>query len=392
MLMREIENNRALHAAFPDVLCGSDIRQYAKFSEDDGVIVKRKTNPNEATIEAWGLVDGQPTSKHFRVLLYDDVVVAGSVTTPEMIAKVMLEMERSYNLGTTPGVKRGAGTRWNFADAYRTVIDRGTLKMREHPGRKGGAEDGASVCWDEETHQRKRSDMGPYTYAAQILLNPKADSLQGFQREWLRTYRTITPAQAAKMNKYILVDAASSKKKGSDYTAIWVIGLGTDGNYYALDIVRDRLSLTERAERLFELHRKWKPRQMRYERYGLQADIEHLKTKMEADSYRFDITEVAGQTKKTDRIGRLIPIFEQGRMWLPKSLHITDYQKNTIDLVRTFVEEEYVAFPVGIHDDMLDALSRIAEPELRLIWPREQKVVDLPPPRRSSENRNAWMA
>jgi predicted phage terminase large subunit-like protein len=194
------------------------------------------------------------------------------------------------------------------------------------------------------------------------------------------------------MNKYILVDAASSKKKGSDFTAMWVIGLGTDGNYYVLDMVRDRLSLTERAERLFDLHRRWKPRQVRYERYGLQADIEHLKTKMEADSYRFDITEVAGQTKKTDRIGRLIPIFEQGKMWMPKTLHVTDYQKNSVDLVRAFVEEELLAFPVGIHDDMLDALARIAEPDLRLVWPKESKIVDLPPPRRDGMQRNAWMA
>src|SRR5258708_30115960 len=113
---------------------------------------------------------------------------------------------------------------------------------------------------------------------------------------------------------------------------------------------------------------------------------------MEADSYRFDIAEVAGQTRKTDRIGRLIPIFEQGKFWLPKSLHATDYQKNAVDLVRAFVEEEYAAFPVGVHDDLLDSLSRIAEPDLKLVWPREAKVVDLPPPRRSPENRNAWMA
>jgi predicted phage terminase large subunit-like protein len=391
-IMRELESNKVLHATFPDVLWGEDIKQSPKWSEDDGIIVKRKGNPNEATVEAWGLVDGQPTSKHFKCLLYDDIVVQASVTTPEMIAKTMTALEQSYNVGTVEGVRRFAGTRWHFNDAYRTIVSRETVIAREHPGREGGTEEGESVFWPESVHEQKRRDMGPYTYAAQILLNPKADSLQGFQREWLRTYRTVTPVHAGKMNKYILVDAASSKKKGSDFTAMWVIGLGTDGNYYVLDMVRDRLSLTERAERLFDLHRKWKPRQVRYERYGLQADIEHLKSKMEADSYRFDITEVAGQTKKADRIGRLIPIFEQGKMWLPKTLHITDYQKNSVDLVRAFIEEEYAAFPVGVHDDMLDALARIAEPDLRLVWPKESKIVDLPPPRRDGTQHNAWMA
>src|SRR3990167_10623836 len=59
-IMRELEGNKALHAAFPDVLWGEDVRQAPKWSEDDGIIVRRKSNPNEATIEAWGLVDGQP--------------------------------------------------------------------------------------------------------------------------------------------------------------------------------------------------------------------------------------------------------------------------------------------------------------------------------------------
>ena len=388
-IMRELEANKALHAAFPDVLWGEDVRQAPKWSEDDGIIVKRKSNPNEATIEAWGLVDGQPTSKHFRVLLYDDIVVAGSVTTPEMIAKTLVEMERSYNLGTTPGIKRAAGTRWHFNDTYRTVIDRGTFKPREHPGRIGGTEDGESVFWSEEIHIQKRRDFGPYTYAAQILLNPKADAQQGFKREWLRHYTHIDPR---KMNAYICVDAASSKKKGSDYTAMMTIGLGTDGNYYVLDMVRDRLNLAERLDRLFLLHRKWKPKQVRYERYGMMADIEAIKARQETESYRFDVTEVAGVTSKVDRIRRLIPMFEQGKVYLPKSLNVTNWEKVPVDLVHSFIEEEFYPFPVGLHDDQLDAMSRIAEPDLRLIWPKEE--APRPPERQPQIEhvQTAWMA
>jgi predicted phage terminase large subunit-like protein len=380
--MRELEANKILHAAFPDVLWGEDTRAAPKWSEDDGIIVKRRSNPNEGTIEAWGLVDGQPTSKHFKVLLYDDVVVAGSVTTPEMIAKTMMEMERSYNLGTTPGLKRGVGTRWHFNDAYRTVIDRGTFIAREHPGRVGGTEEGESVFWSEEIHAQKRRDQGPYTYAAQILLNPKADALQGFKREWLRKYKRIEPAS---LNWYLLVDAASSKKKGSDYTAIWAVGLGKDGNYYAIPEVRDRLNLKERGDRLFDLHRKYKPRQVRYEKYGLMSDIEHYQSRMENENYRFTITEVAGQTSKPDRIKRLIPLFEAGRIWLPESLHVSDWQKTVVDNVHAFIEEEF-------YDDLLDSLSRIAEPDLKLVWPKEEKKEEYVPPSNIRHSETAWMS
>ena len=44
-----------------------------------------------------------------------------------------------------------------------------------------------------------------------------------------------------------------------------------------------------------------------------------------------------------------------------------------MDLVHDFVEEEFAAFPVGLHDDMLDALSRICEPDLSLVWPQHAK-------------------
>lgn len=388
-LMREIENNVTLHAAFPDIFFGTEVRKYAKFSEDDGVIVKRKGNPNEATIEAWGLVDGMPVSKHWSILLYDDIVVQGSVTTPDMIEKTRTALELSYNLGTATGVRRMYGTRYHFNDCYRTVIDRGSFKSREYPGRIGGTEDGESLVWSDSMHQKKRTDMGPYVYATQILLNPKADAMQGFKRDWLRHYKTI---RRDRLNWYILVDSANSKKRESDYTAMWAVGLGTDGNYYCIPEVRDRLNLKERADKLFALHRKYRPRQVRYEKYGMMADIEHMKSRMELENYRFDIIEVAGQTSKDDRIKRLLPLFEAGRVWLPESLHTTDWQKVVIDLVQSFIEEEYVAFPVSLHKDMLDSLARIAEPELFLVWPRDgMKPLPTPKfPEVSAEH--AWMA
>ena len=392
-IMRELENNQILIGAFPDVLWGKDIKDAPKWSEDEGIILRRKTNPNEATVEAWGVVDGQPTSKHFRVLLYDDVVVRDSVTTPEMKAKTMSQLEMSYNLGSVGGARRMVGTRWDFDDAYRTVLERGTLKIRFHPGREHAEEEGKSVYWPEEVHREKRRDMGPYSYASQILLNPKADALQGFKREWLRYWNSISPGQWKKMIRYLLVDPASSKKEEADYTAMFIVGLGGDENYYVLDMVRDRLSLPERTARVFDLHRKWRPFEVRYEKYGLMADIEHIKSRQESENYRFDLKEVGGQVRKLDRIGRLIPIFEQGKVYLPKSLHATNYQKEVKDLVAIFIEEEYAAFPVSLHKDMLDALSRIAEPEMKLIWPKEQKInIDSPRKVFRDSSRTAWMA
>jgi hypothetical protein len=49
-------------------------------------------------------------------------------------------------------------------------------------------------------------------------------------------------------------------------------------------------------------------------------------------------------------------------MFFPRSIHKTLYDGTTVNLMDVFVEEEYAAFPVATHDDMLDALARIVDP------------------------------
>jgi phage terminase large subunit-like protein len=138
-------------------------------------------------------------------------------------------------------------------------------------------------------------------------------------------------------------------------------------------MVRDRLNLTQRADLVMRWHKKYKPMRtdgVRYEKYGLMADIEHIQSIQRATNYRFDITEVGGQIPKNERIKRLVPYFEQGRVFLPRSLYYTGSDGKLTDLIKDFIEQEYKSFPVPIHDDMLDALARIAEPDHPLIFPQ----------------------
>lgn len=191
-----------------------------------------------------------------------------------------------------------------------------------------------------------------------------------FKREWVNFYDGLAETIKDSTNRYLLVDAANEKRKDNDYTAMWVLGLGSDDNIYVLDMVRDRLNLTERANEVMRLHRKWKPREVRYEKYGMMGDIDHIKYIQKEQNYRFAIQEVGGQTPKNDRIRRLIPYFEQGRVWFPNSLHRNMHDGVTRELVDDFINQELLAFPVSRHDDMMDAMARLIEPELVLTWPR----------------------
>lgn len=365
-IKRELEFNQRLKILFPDVLWDNPEKEAPTWSEDSGIVVKRKSNPKESTVEAWGLVDGQPTAKHFQLMVYDDLVTQESVTSPEMMEKVTRSFELSLNLGTITGKKRMIGTYYHFNDTYHIIQERGTFTPRIYPGSADGTDTGKPVFWSQEVFNNKRRDMGPHTFGCQILLDPVADKTQGFREDWLRFY---TRENGQGMNKYIVVDPASAKKKSSDYTAMLVIGLAPDQNYYVLDMIRDRLQLTERADALFALHRRWRPLGVGYERYGMMADLEHIKFCMEQWNYRFGITELGGPMPKPDRIKRLVPIFEQGRLWLPEECKKRDYEGVLRELVGEFIDQEYRAFPVGLHDDMLDCMARITDEDLHASWP-----------------------
>ena len=381
----EFEANARLKTLFPDILYADPRKEAPKWSEDDGIIVKRKTNPAAATVEAWGLVDGQPTGKHFSLMVYDDVVTRESVTTPDMIRKVTEAWELSRNLSAHGGRTRYIGTRYHMNDTYHVMMERDAAKPRIYPATIDGTPDGEPVFLDRETLATKRREMGPFTFAAQMLQNPTADDAQGFDRAWIRHTRLQSTDG---MNIYIVVDPASEKKKDSDYTVFMVVGLGSDENYYIIDMVRDRMNLTERAKKLMELHRMYRPKAVGYEKYGMMADVEFARYLQQQENYRFDITELGGTMPKNDRIRRLVPLFEQGRVYLPMSLHYVDYQGRSSDLVRDFVDHEYISFPVSRHDDMMDCLARIADPDLGAVFPKVSNTQNF----KRNRNRSAMVA
>lgn len=378
----EIEMNEKLYKLWPDVFHVDPKREAHKWSVDDGIIVKRKGNPKEATIEAHGLVDGMPTGRHFRLMIYDDVVTLESVSTAEQIKKTTHAFQMSDNLGVAGCPVRVIGTFYHLFDTYRTIIDGGTLKVRKFPCTKNGKENGEPVLMSKDDLELKRKKQGLYVFGCQMLLDPVADTAMGFDRRWLVYADTDYNSAMRQLWRFILVDPAGGKlRKENDYTTFLVIGHGEDRKYRILDIVRDRLRLTQRCNTLMELHRKWRPHLVAYEEYGMQADIEHIQFVQKQDLYEFDILPLGGSMSKENRILRLVPLFENGydetenipksRIILPTSCKKVDYQGVMRDLVTDFVEEEFVSFPVLSHDDMLDDLARIVDLE-------EMNKIELP--------------
>lgn len=356
----EFENNEILRAIAPHILW-ENVKNAPKWSEDDGIVVMRDRNTKEATLEAWGLIDGSPTSKHFDLMIFNDIVTGDTVSTPDMIKKTTTAWENALNLSTEGGRIWYEGTFWNYADTYNTIIERGSAIPRIYPGTSNGTAEGKPVLFSDQYMAFKKQSMSPYVFACQILCNPKMADKAGFQLDWLRYWKRT---MMMNLNIIILIDPATTKRdKDSDYTVMWVIGLGPDHNYYVIDIVRDRLGLSETASTLFRLHAQHRPSMVFYEEYGMQRDIEYMQEKQETWNYRFPIMPLKGLKSKEDRIMRLQPIFREGRVYLPETKMYTNSDGEAMDLVKSFTYDEYVPWPYAKHDDMLDSLARLLDAE-----------------------------
>lgn len=356
-------------AVFPDCELSADSSAAARFHTAQGGVY-----------HAVG-VGGASTGRGAHLLLIDDPIKGRAEADSETVRRQLKDWYASvaYTRLMPGGAIVIIQTRWHEDDLAGWIL-------REHAAEGWDvlslpALDDATgeALWPEsfprERLEQIRSVLGPRDWEALYQQRPRAGTGGEFKRHWLQYYDQVNPRE---MSVLLLVDPASGKRETNDYTSAWVIGLGPDDNYYVLDMVRDRLNLTERADMVFRLHRRWKPVEVRYERYGMMADIEYLRQEMNRRTYRFAIREVAGATSKVDRIRRLIPLFERSRVWLPMEHSYTDTAGKTKDLVQEFVENEYLAFPVSQHDDMLDALARIAEPTLELPWPRKAERLGAP--------------
>jgi len=183
-------------------------------------------------------------------------------------------------------------------------------------------------------------------------------------------YEKVEPRD---FNVYGLCDPALKQHSKADFTTIFFFGVGVDTNRYWLELVRERLTPGDRADRIFEMHRKWRPIGFGYEEYGLQSDVAHLKEKMERENYRFPIT-VLGRTgiwhnqSKPARIRTLLPLATNKRLYFPNPA-TPSRDPRVVELVRYVIEDEWNKYPASKYDDVLDVMSRMNDPAMSIREP-----------------------
>lgn len=88
------------------------------------------------------------------------------------------------------------------------------------------------------------------------------------------------------------------------------------------------------------------------EKVAYQAALSHfLEKEMPRRNMFFTITQLKAQRKKEERISALQPRFTSGAVWIPENAG--EWWNE--------LSGEMLAFPNGIHDDLLDALAYVEQ-------------------------------
>ncbi len=162
-------------------------------------------------------------------------------------------------------------------------------------------------------------------------------------RHWWRWYDDL-PVVREKLD-YVAAswDCTFKDKSTSD----WVVGQvwGVYGTYrYLLEQVRARMNFMESAMAIMAMHDKWRPNISMVE---LAANGDAIVQSLQALVPAIVGIEVRGKGSKVARARAVSPIIQSGQAFLPRGVKFSE------ELV-----EECAGFPLGKHDDQVDAMSQ----------------------------------
>ena len=240
--------------------------------------------------------------------------------------------------------------------------------------RKAIEPDGSLLFPERLNHEfltQARRTMGSYLFANQYQNEIIPDDEKRFKAHWLKYFKTIPNHTSC----FAFIDPAIGQHKRHDYTGIVVVEADYMGDWYVRLAKRERLTPTEIIEKMFEIHKVFKPQAIGVEIVAYQEALLYFLD--QAMRERKVILPVKGvkrnQQSKETRILGLVPRFEWGRINLAQGM--TDF------------EDEYSSFPRGSHDDILDALASLEE---IITYPEKKETALEQPTSQSDPNYEKW--
>lgn len=216
--------------------------------------------------------------------------------------------------------------------------------------------------WFDEKHWSAHR-RNPRTWSALFQQRPAPDSGDYFKRDWLK----LVPSSQVPPRETLSIYGASDyavTANGGDYTAHVVVGVDSSDRVWLLDLWRKQTSSDVWVDSFCDLVRKWKPIGWAEETGQIKSGVGPFLVKRMLETGSFVAREqFATRGDKSVRAQSI-----RGRMAL-SGLYIRD----DLDGVEALISE-MMSFPVGVHDDQVDALGLAGQLMDRMITGAKPKA------------------
>lgn len=346
------EKNDLLRALYPEILPKSK-----SVWSGECLTLNRTGAYPEGTFEAAG-TGTAVVSRHYDVVIEDDTV-SPSIDDMTGITQqpTQLEIEKAigfhrlvHPLLLHPSKSKIVviGTRWAERDLIGWIMENTTnFKYISRSARENG-----KVIWSrysEEVLEEIEKSVGPYMFST-LFMNEPLSGIDGvFRREWIRYYQDLPKDSNTDLVYCTSVDPACETNAASsdpDYSITLTTAINRkNGDKYVVHYDRARMNPGEQIDSIFNHYRAYKPLVVKIEAIAYQRTLVYwLKKRQEKLNMMFYVEPIKGlKGSKVDRIKGLQPFFAAGNVYI--SAHMPE------------LERELLAFPMGVHDDVIDALS-----------------------------------
>ena len=343
---------------------------------------KRKSEGiRDATVSTAGLTTNT-TGWHADIVVSDDLVVPENAYSAEGRDSVAKKASQFTSIRNAGGFTMACGTRYHPSDIYYTwkeqiydqysddgdIIDKHPVwEVKEYVVERDGLfiwprvvrEDGKAFGFDYNVLARIKAEyVDQVQYYSQYYNDPNDPSFDRINRSSFQYYNPRLLKKEGnnwlyngkKLNVYAAVDFAFSLSKASDYSAIVVVGVDSDGDIYVLDIDRFKTQkILTYFKHISELHSKWIFRKLRAEvSVAQEVIVESIKDHIKKDGSRLSVDSYRPNRHEGSKAERIAAALDH---------RYDNLQMYHFEGGLTPVLEEELIKARPLHDDVKDALA-----------------------------------
>jgi len=139
------------------------------------------------------------------------------------------------------------------------------------------------------------------------------------------------------------IDPAFSNKESADCSCI-LVAMKSGNKTYVIEYINEKLLPNALIDKIVAMYKKWQPAYVGIEAVAAQTIIGYyLKERMASEGIQFSYEEIRQKEAKEQKILKLEPFIRQGLIIWHRS--------------HTELEQQMLEFPLGEHDDIIDALQ-----------------------------------